>query len=207
MNGYKGDEKNRKLMIPVAAIFMSVVALVGLGFALTSSVSNNGNSVVADDFALNLYKDDNGATEVSELVFNGGKLPYVVDTTVTSSGSTKTITFDTAEITLNPSKVYLGSSDFTDGTSYTITMKLTATTDASGTSPFEKYDLYVAGSDGNLTVVSDADPGADGVQFTVSAQYTEIALKAKPLSSGTMSSIPSMPTIDVTFSVEKPETA
>lgn len=206
MNGYKGDEKDRKLMIPIAAIFMSVVALVGLGFALTSSVSNNGNSVVADDFALNLYEDDKGATEVSNLVFNGGKLPYVVDTTVTSSGSTKTITFDTAEITLNPSKVYLGSSDFVNGTDYTITMKLTVTT-ASGTSPFEKYDLYVAGSDGNLTVVSDADPEADGVQFTVSAQYTEIALKAKPLSSGTMSSIPSMPTIDVTFSVEKPETA
>ena len=206
MNGYKGDEKDRKLMIPVAAIFMSVVALVGLGFALTSSVSNNGNSVVADDFALNLYEDDNGATEVSNLVFNGGKLPYVVDTTVTSSGSTKTITFDTAEITLNPYKVYLGSSDFVNGTDYTITMKLTATT-ASGTSPFEDYNLYIVGSDGSQTLVADADNGTDGVQFTVSTQYTQIALKATPLAGGTMSSIPSMPTIDVTFSVEKPETA
>lgn len=84
MNGYKGDEKDRKLMIPVAAILMSVVALVGIGYAtITSSVTSENNDVTDNFFTIDIQ--DTAPTSWNSVTTNSADNAF--DGTLTTSNN------------------------------------------------------------------------------------------------------------------------
>lgn len=200
MNGYKGDEKNRKLMIPVAAIFMSVVALVGIGYAtMTSTVENNDNTVLDDGFYVDLYPSESLGSPIGESIFDDGVLSYVVNTKTSGNGNEATVVKEYVlsqdEIVLNSSSVYLGLNEFTNGQTFTVTMTINATASAAITG----YKLYEITS-GSETSLCSVDSSSVSASFVVDSQFTQIVLKATP-ASGPIDDSWTMPTIDVKFSV------
>lgn len=207
MNGYKGDEKDRKLMIPVAAIFMSVVALVGIGYAaMTSTVENNDNDVLSDGFYVDLYSSESLESPIGESIFDDGVLSYVVNTKTSGNGSdaivVKEYVLSQGEIVLNSSPVYLGLNEFTSGQKFTVTM----TIDDAASTVIAEYKLYEVTSEGE-TLLRTVDSSSDSASFVVDSQFTRIVLKATP-ASGLIDDSLTMPTIDVKFSVSnEPDSA
>lgn len=66
----------RKLAMPVATLAMSMLLLVGIGFAITANVTNQGNTVNADGVIIDLYSDNAATNVVTESVFSNGTLQY-----------------------------------------------------------------------------------------------------------------------------------
>lgn len=126
MNGYKGDEKDRKLMIPVAAIFMSVVALVGIGYAaMSSSVTSDDNLVTTDVFAVDVLDvKPNTWTGVDTTTSSNGAFTGTLTKTTNKSGATN-------DVTVTETTYY-------DGTAY---LKVFA--DTAGTDTTQEFDLSV----------------------------------------------------------------
>ncbi len=53
----------KKLLIPLVALMLCAVSIVGAGYAYNSTVTNTYNSVVAEGTTINLYDGDNVVTE------------------------------------------------------------------------------------------------------------------------------------------------
>lgn len=73
MSEKERGQKRKRLIVPMVAIMMCAVAIVGVGYSLDPTVENNGNEVGLDQpVMVNLYtKNDNGKYEpVAERVFN-----------------------------------------------------------------------------------------------------------------------------------------
>ena len=202
MNGYKGDEKDRKLMIPVAAIFMSVVALVGIGYAtMTSTVENNDNPTLGDEAYIDLYTKENNDYSVvtGEYAFNMATIPYSVNT-VTAKGTsgaetTRTYSIESGTVTISIDDLYLGIENFDASKTYNVTMTVKETVGDATSSFFSGFTLTVGSTDKAMT---------DGIAtIDISSQYTSIVLKGtlNAVSDQAFTGSLQLPEIDVSISM------
>lgn len=207
MNGYKGDEKDRKLMIPVAAIFMSVVALVGIGYAAVStSVSNEDNDVGTSVLEIDLFKGTDSKTKVTDYVFDAGTIPYSINTVTEDGGSgtaesKKTYSLEAGnEVVLSEENLCLGLVGDTNGGSYNVTVTVS---DSSTSSCFDSFKLYVGTSDTEGTVVSSTGTVVS-MPFTSDKSNSYVAIKLVGVTAAlsgeyTGNGLPETPTLDVKF--------
>lgn len=190
----------KRVLVPIVAIMMCAVAIIGVGYSLTSTVSSNDNSIGVDGLELNLYKGNTGNAELWDdaAIFGDCDIPYAVNTTTerNSKGVYETTTeyiMTPGEVALNDSPVYLGiNKTFATGDEYTITMNYNIVNSISGSG----LKLYL---DDSATPAVDADKSTDGIQFVITKQYTKITLKIDV--PGSSASEPVGMEVDVNFSV------
>lgn len=206
MNDYKGDEKNRKLMIPVAAIFMSVVALVGIGYAAVStSVSNEDNDVGTSVLEIDLFKGTD-KTKVTDYAFDAGSVPYSINTVTNDGGSGTAVSEKTYsleannEVVLSEENLCLGLVGDKNGGSYNVTVTVSQSPTSSC---FGSFKLYVGTSDTEGTVVSSTGTVVS-MPFTSDGTNSYVAIKLVGVTAAlsgnyTESSLPETPTLDVKF--------
>lgn len=63
----------KRIAVPLVAIMLAAVAVLGIGYALTASVSNMGNVVVTDSVSVDLY-DTDGSDRISNTIFDNVKI-------------------------------------------------------------------------------------------------------------------------------------
>lgn len=204
MNGYKGDEKDRKLMIPVAAIFMSVVALVGIGYAtMTSTVENNDNPTLGEEAYIDLYTSSdktNYSLVTDKYAFNGATIPYSVNTVTAKDASgnadtTRTYSIGSGTVTISIDDLYLGISNYDASSTYNVTMTVKETVGDAASSFFSGFTLTVGSTEKAMT---------DGTAtIDISSQYTSIVLKGtlNAVSDQAFTGSLQLPEIDVSISM------
>lgn len=211
MSDSDSESGRKRILVPIVAIMMCAVAIIGVGYSLTSTVSSNDNSIGVDGLELNLYKTAETTGDGSNIwtsgeIFGNCNIPYAVNTTTAknSSGIYETTTeyvMTPREVELNNGTVYLGiNKEIESGKAYVVTMSCGVSN-----SIFTEINLYT-GSGSSVKKVSDCDADAEGFQFKITSMYTQITLKG--MVPETSSSEPKEMSLNVFFSVtDQPVTA
>ncbi|MFT0898930.1 hypothetical protein [Candidatus Methanoprimaticola sp. MG2] len=190
----------KRILVPIVAIMMCAVAIIGVGYSLTSTVSSNDNPISGDGLELSLYSSNTGGdTELeNKAIFGDGKIPYSVNTVTEKNGSafktTKEYKVEAGiEVKLNYGNVYLGINKTPSSSEpYTITMTYNVYS-----APFSEIRLYT-GDGATLASDIDSDP-LNGLQFEITEQYTKIELRG--ITSEYAGDASPASTVDVNFSV------
>lgn len=77
----------KRVVVPIVAILLAAVAVLGVGYALTASVSNTGNAIQTGDLGIDLYDDSACGTRTTTTVFEGQS--FGVGWTVDQTGEEK----------------------------------------------------------------------------------------------------------------------
>lgn len=124
MNGKK------KLVVPLVAIMMCAVALAGVVYAYSASVTVNDNSEDVDFFAIDLYQTDGTTPVNAKLNITDAGL---VVTTVTTITADKTIVATVNQVDDKPIYVFGFKVTSEDSTKFTVKNTSTATITANTT--------------------------------------------------------------------------
>lgn len=81
------EERKKRMVVPIVAIMMCAVALVGLGYAFSSSVTSNNNAVTGGDFFVDIAKDYRTLADSNydKGVYEGNGVDGIIDIVVAKS--------------------------------------------------------------------------------------------------------------------------
>ena len=81
------EERKKRMVVPIVAIMMCAVALVGLGYAFSSSVTSNNNAVTGGDFFVDIAKDYGTLADSNydKGVYEGNGVDGIIDIVVAKS--------------------------------------------------------------------------------------------------------------------------
>ena len=81
------EERKKRMVVPIVAIMMCAVALVGLGYAFSSSVTSNDNTVAEGNFFVDIAKDYGTLADSNYDidVYKGNKVDEIIDIVVAKS--------------------------------------------------------------------------------------------------------------------------
>lgn len=170
--------RGKRLLVPITAIVLCAVAMVGVGYALTSEVSNAGNTVGYDDLlTIDLYSDKACESRVTEKVFDDAA---VESYTKADQNGIQVIYVAGSDVRLNAGDVYIKASA---GGTLTVSIDVPEGDKA----PFTDITVRLTevGNEANVLTgsTSSADSGISVTGFeadtaysvVVTASWTEVA--------------------------------
>lgn len=191
-DSYDSENDRRHIVVPIIAIALCVIAIIGIGYALTTSVSNNGNDTGGDNLSVNLFSDESCENVITSPVFGNAEVSSY-DTTV--NGSTTTHYVGGSGVALNnDNSVYLKANQ--DGT---LTFKLDSSSTNAGFSTVQ-VSLAPVGGGGEISAGGTGAEVASGISVgnvTAGVVY-EVTVTAS-WNGGTSNHLAN--TFDVTFSI------
>ena len=171
------EEKKRRFLIPILIALLLAIGIVGVGYALQTSVENNNNTLDKEVYQIDLY-DGNTATPdyangTTSLKFSEGALDIYSTIKVETSGAPRSIAYNVDDDNVfltesiydaNTSKVVIGDENkavkvaflTTDDNTTKATVKAKVTVDKSGLIgegenwTFGDITIYLADSTGTI---------------------------------------------------------
>ena len=70
--------RHSRLVLPAITLALSAILLVGIGYAITTTVTNSGNSINTDGTTIELYSDQ-GVSVMMDSAFSNGTLEYYTE--------------------------------------------------------------------------------------------------------------------------------
>lgn len=160
--GKEENNRTRRLIVPMVAVMMCAVAIIGIGFSLSPTVENNGNTVEANEpLGIDLYTNITNPTPVESLVFSEGMIDYVTKKTVDGT-STPVLMYawDAQEVELNNGDLWIGIEGYDSTKTYNITMN--ATEDVFGDVKFSLDGVIDGNWSDDIVTVTGANETTDG---------------------------------------------
>ena len=99
---------NKKLIVPLVTLLLCLTVVIGVGYGLTSSVTNSGNDVDIDAITIDLVDSDNAV--LNGLGFDSAKIVYSTETKITTDSRTVTVSGIDRTYTLSDAGLQLMSS-------------------------------------------------------------------------------------------------
>ena len=129
----------KQLIIPAVTLALCMLVVVGVGYALDTSVDNSGNNVTIDGYEIEL---NNGSTVTTDKVFDAGVIEYHKVTQTGAAQSEKYIVDAGTTVTLSD-EVTLKSKQASTGVPFAGELTVTITDDNKNLQKFFGDTLYV----------------------------------------------------------------
>lgn len=197
------NSKTKKLIVPAVALILCVMAMVGTGYAFSSSVSNVGNSMNVEYDQVSIY--DAGWNEVTSPLFDDQvNLEFGVDKVPGSNGKYETYySFNSVTKVTDGSK-YLKAAKYINGQSTPSASEYTlmCLTTVYGTKDIvEEVKIVLTDKNGESITIRTIQTAADLVTIKGNTQYT---IDIFVYTEGTVSSQNYVtPSFDFKFTIEE----
>ncbi|WII09211.1 hypothetical protein O8W32_08585 [Methanomassiliicoccales archaeon LGM-DZ1] len=152
MESVEQNNSKKKLIVPLIALMLCAVAVIGIGYGLNSTSTNNDNAVTGNALVVDLRNTDGSASLVGNGFANGAEIGFV---TTQTNGNTK-VSIDGASdvavgdvtykaVKIGEGKLKVSASNSGSSTSSTVNVSVTLNKTA-GTVPTDMKFILAAGS-------------------------------------------------------------